>query len=78
MTFKTHFMDVKIVFGTRLKHIRLKKKLTQLQLAERSGIERTFISHIEAGHRNVSIDTMEKLFEGLDVSFKQFFSRDFE
>lgn len=66
-------MDIKIAFGERLKEVRLKKKLTQLQLAERSGIERTFISHIEAGSRNVSIDTMEKLFDGLGVRFGYFF-----
>ena len=70
-------MSIKRTFGTRLKTIRLKKKITQLQLSEATGIDRTFISHLEAGSRNLSIETMEKLFEGLGVSFKQFFSQDF-
>lgn len=67
-------MDIKKRFGDRLKSVRNKKKMTQLELASASGIERTFISHIEAGNRNVSIETMEKLFDGLSIDFTQFFN----
>lgn len=71
-------MNIKIRFGTRLKALRKKRKFTQQKLSDVSGIERTFISHIEAGTRNVSIETMEKLFEGLDITFNQFFNTEFE
>lgn len=67
-------MNIKNRFGNRLKSVRKKKKMTQLELATTSGIERTFISHIEAGNRNVSIETMDKLFEGLSIDFTQFFN----
>lgn len=67
-------MDKKKIFGDRLKELRKKKKLTQDQLSKKSGIDRTFIAHIEAGSRNVSLETMQSLFEGLDVTYKYFFS----
>jgi transcriptional regulator with XRE-family HTH domain len=62
--------------GQRLKELRLKKHLTQEVLAAKAGMERTFISHIENGTRNVSVETMEKLVVALRVSFKYFFNAD--
>jgi transcriptional regulator with XRE-family HTH domain len=72
-------MEIKEKVGTRLREIRLKKELTQEALAKITGIERTFISHIEKGSRNVSIETLDKIFKGLNIDFKYFFkSKQFE
>jgi transcriptional regulator with XRE-family HTH domain len=68
-------MDVKIKVGTRLKELRNQKKITQEQLYRISGIDRTYISDVENGRRNVSIETLETILNGLEVSLAAFFSK---
>ena len=60
-------MDIKEKFGLRLKTLRKEKGLSQEELAERSGLNRPYISGIEQGKRNVSLEVMEKLSEALGV-----------
>ncbi|MGY6521456.1 MAG: helix-turn-helix domain-containing protein [Mongoliitalea sp.] len=60
-------MDIKEKFGIRLKTLRKEKGLSQEELAERSGLNRPYISGIEQGKRNVSLEVMEKLAEALGV-----------
>ncbi|MDP1810863.1 MAG: helix-turn-helix transcriptional regulator [Sediminibacterium sp.] len=68
-------MDVKIKVGTRLKELRNQKKITQEQLYHICGIDRTYISDVENGRRNISIETLETILNGLDVSLATFFSK---
>lgn len=68
-------MDIKVRVGTGLREIREKKGITQDALSKSTGVDRTFISHIESGNRNVSIETLERLLVGLNVSFKDFFKK---
>jgi transcriptional regulator with XRE-family HTH domain len=75
LAFKSHSMDIKTKIGAALREIREKKNITQAVLATVSGIDRTFISHVENGGRNISIETLEKILKGLDVTFKEFFKR---
>ncbi|WP_194976998.1 helix-turn-helix domain-containing protein [Aquiflexum lacus] len=60
-------MDIKEKFGIRLKTLRKEKGLSQEELAERSGLNRPYISGIEQGKRNVSLEVMDKLAEALKV-----------
>jgi transcriptional regulator with XRE-family HTH domain len=60
-------------FGTRLKEIREKQKLTQLDLEIQSGINRTEISRIENGQKNIEFLTIVKLAVALEVDLKDFF-----
>lgn len=69
-------MDIKKKVGDRVKEIRTKEKITQEQLSKYSGIDRTFVSHIEKGTRNISVETIEALLKGMNVSFKYFFGSD--
>lgn len=52
-------------FGRRLREVRKSKGLSQEKLAAQAGIARNFVSMIETGHRNVTLDTVEKLAKGL-------------
>ncbi|MDE0561992.1 helix-turn-helix transcriptional regulator [Algoriphagus sp. NF] len=54
-------MDIKEKFGQRLRVLRKEKGLSQEELAEKSGLNRPYISAIELGKRNVSLEVMEKL-----------------
>lgn len=66
-------MDIKEKFGNRLKNLRKEKGLSQEELALKSGLNRPYISGIEQGKRNVSLEVMEKLAEALGVEIGEFF-----
>ena len=48
-----------------IREIRLDKKLTQRELAVKSGIPRTVISRIESGKRNITLETLMNIAESL-------------
>lgn len=54
-------------FGQRLKSIRTEKGLTQEQLALESGLDRTYVSSVERGLRNLSLITIVKFADALEV-----------
>lgn len=49
------------VIAYQLKQLRLKQHLTQQQLAEKVGIDKTQISKIEKGTRNLTLDTITRI-----------------
>ena len=68
-------MNVKEEFGLRVKSLRLTKMMSQEKLAEHSGLHRTYISSLELGHRNVSLETIEKLSRALSCEMSDFFKK---
>lgn len=66
-------MDIKTKIGLRIKEIRTEKELTQEAVAFKGELDRTFMNHVENGRRNVSVQSLEKIINGLEVSFKEFF-----
>lgn len=54
-------------FGRRIKALRNHKNLSQEQLAQIAELDRTYISGIERGVRNVSLLTIEKLALSLQI-----------
>jgi transcriptional regulator with XRE-family HTH domain len=69
--------NIKQKIGDRIKEVRVEKKLSQEAVAYNSGIERSFMTHIENGRRNVSVETLEKVLTGLEISFSDFFNSSF-
>lgn len=55
-------------FGRRLRALREGSGLTQEQLALRAGLDRGYISSIEAGKRNLALINLCKLANALGVS----------
>lgn len=66
-------MDIKKDFGNRLMQLRKERKISQETLAELSGLNRPYISGIEQGKRNVSLEVIESLAKALDIQIKDFF-----
>ena len=58
--------DISIRFGNRLREVRSAVGISQEKLGERAGLHRTFISMVERGKRNVTIETVEKLATALN------------
>ena len=55
-------------FGRNVRQTRKSKGWTQEQLAFEAGVKRAYLSEIENGQRNVSLDVVEKLATALGVS----------
>ena len=60
-----------IQFGKRLREIRLKKKLSQGDVARILAVNRTYISGLERGVRNPSLLTIQKIAKALNISPKE-------
>jgi transcriptional regulator with XRE-family HTH domain len=67
-------MDIKQKVGLRIKELRQQLQLSQEAVANRAEIERTFMTHVENGRRNVSIETLEKIIRALDVTVPEFYN----
>lgn len=67
-------MDIRSEFGQRVKELRARSGMSQDILAYRAGLDRTYISGIERGERNVSILNIEKIAAALQVSMSYLFS----
>jgi transcriptional regulator with XRE-family HTH domain len=61
-------MDTLKRFGDKVRELRIKKGLSQEQLAELSGLHRTYISSLELGKRNVSLINIFVLAKALGVT----------
>ncbi len=66
-------MNLQRKFGIVLKELRLEKGLSQESLANESDIDRTYISDIEKGERNISLKIIERLAETLQISLSELF-----
>ena len=60
-------MKLRGVFGLNVQRLRRERKLSQEQLSFVSGRSRAYISSVEAGRRNATLDTIEILAKALDV-----------
>lgn len=67
-------MDIRSEFGQRIKELRARSGMSQEILAYRAGLDRTYISGVERGERNVSILNIEKIAAALQVSMSYIFS----
>jgi len=56
------------IFGEVLQELRLQKALTQDQLAERAGTERSHISALERAEKGPALATIFSLADALDIS----------
>jgi CheY-like chemotaxis protein len=66
-------MDVKKTFGNSVKVWRRQLGYSQEQLAERADLHRTYISDVERGARNLSLESMSKLAGALEISVAALF-----
>ncbi len=66
-------VNIKILFGRKIKEYRKKKNLTQAQLAELVNVDDKHISCIESGKNFPSPDLIERLATYLDVEPKDLF-----
>ena len=59
--------------GQRIKELRIKRGLTQEEFAFRCELDRTYITSLEKGKRNISLTNLEKIAKALDMTLSEFF-----
>ena len=67
-------MDIRILVGKRVKELRNNIGISQEELADIAELDRTYITSVECGKRNISIVNIEKLAKALKVSLSEIFS----
>lgn len=66
-------MNIKKDFGARIKELRIKKGITQYQLAELINIDPKHMSHIETGRSFPKADLIEKLALTFNLEYTELF-----
>lgn len=66
-------MDIQKKFGKRVKQLRMEKKLSQEDLAIDANVDRGYLSSLENGKSNITIENMQKILSALTVTFNEFF-----
>ena len=61
-------------FGSRVRDLRKQRGWSQEALAAECGLDRTYVSGIERGKRNVSLQNILLLAETLDVTIAELFA----
>lgn len=61
-------IKVEAVFGQVIRELRFQKNLSQEKLAEKSNLDRTFISLLERGLRQPSLSTIFRIAKALEIS----------
>ena len=65
--------DIHILFGLRIKELRVRAHISQEELSFRSGLSKNYISDVERGTRNISLRSIEKIADGFAISIKELF-----
>ena len=65
--------DIQVRFGNVVRKLRTQKNISQEDFADICGLHRTYISDIELGKRNVSLENIERISSALNISLSELF-----
>jgi transcriptional regulator with XRE-family HTH domain len=66
-------MDINVLVGKRITQLRKRKKLSQQKFAYEAEVERSYLTHIEKGRKNISLEMLAKITTALEISLHDFF-----
>jgi transcriptional regulator with XRE-family HTH domain len=66
--------DLHTIIPHLLKRVRIEKTLSQEDLAHLAGLDRTYISGVERGVRNITVQSLQKILSALQIDTAQFVS----
>ncbi|KAA1189833.1 cell morphology transcriptional regulator XreR1 [Photorhabdus heterorhabditis] len=64
---------IKSLFGQRVRYIRVASGMSQEAFADKCGLDRTYISGIERGVRNPTLEVINVIASGLQIELKDLF-----
>ncbi len=65
---------IKEKVGQRIKELRTKQGLSQEEFAFRCELDRTYITSLERGKRNISLENLEKIAKAFNMTLSEFFN----
>jgi len=65
---------IKKLFGRAVRNARLRANLSQEELADAAGLDRTYIGGVERGERNPSLISLQKIASGLGTTLRDLFA----
>lgn len=65
--------EIRIKFGKTLRRLRKDQGVSQEAFADKCDLHRTYISDIERGERNVSLENIEKIAKVLNIQISEMF-----
>ncbi|MBR4561087.1 MAG: helix-turn-helix transcriptional regulator [Bacteroidales bacterium] len=65
--------NINILFGKTIADIRKKQGLSQEELAEKCSLHRTYIGAIERGEKSPTLNTIDRIANGLGIHIKDLF-----
>lgn len=68
--------ELRGIFGTNLRRVRKRLKLSQADLGKLCGFHRTYIGAIERGERNITIDSIERISDTLGLDPAELLSKE--
>jgi transcriptional regulator with XRE-family HTH domain len=66
-------MKISIVIGERIRQLRKEQGLSQEEFAHIADIDRTYVTRLETGKRNVTVIALHKVIKALGTNYKEFF-----
>lgn len=67
---------IKEKVGQRMKELRKKQGLSQEEFAFKCELDRTYITSLERGKRNISLTNLEKIAKAFNMTLSEFFNFD--
>jgi len=65
--------DILIQFGKKLRELRKRNNLTQVELSKRAGFDRNYIGMLERGERNPALLNIQKIAQVFNITLSEFF-----
>jgi len=65
---------IQSAFGEALKQLRLDRGISQEKYALQISMDRTYYASVEAGRRNISIQNIQKIADGFEISLTDLFN----
>lgn len=66
--------QTKKILGDAVRKARVRINMSQEQLAESAGLDRTYIGGVERGERNPSLISLKKIADGLGLKLAELFA----
>ncbi len=67
--------DIRARFGRKVRKLRVQRGWTQVDLAEKLGLDRSYLADVERGKRNISILNLDVIAKGFGLSLSRLFSK---
>ena len=68
-------MEARKRVGVNIQRLRRVADLSQEELGARANVHQTYLSQVEGGKRNPSVDVLERVAKALKVDISEFFRR---